>query len=124
MPALRGALAIDPASALKLDGTFALHPSLAKLRKLYAGGAGDVLPRGRVSLPRPLALRRPERAGNRRQGALPAEGRLDEPAARPAAAQRQGGHRIYASRAAGAARRGRGHDLCTVCAARRPTRTC
>ena len=33
---LRGALAIDPADALKLDGTFALHPSLAKLRDLYA----------------------------------------------------------------------------------------
>jgi uncharacterized protein (DUF1501 family) len=36
----RGALAIDAASALKLDGTFALHPSLAKLRDLY--GAGQV----------------------------------------------------------------------------------
>jgi len=35
---LRGALAIDPASALKLDGTFALHPSLAKLAELYAAG--------------------------------------------------------------------------------------
>jgi len=35
---LRGALAIDPASALKLDGTFALHPSLAKLHDLYAAG--------------------------------------------------------------------------------------
>jgi uncharacterized protein (DUF1501 family) len=34
----RGALAIDPASALKLDGTFALHPSLAKLRDLYGAG--------------------------------------------------------------------------------------
>ena len=32
----RGALAIDTASALKLDGTFALHPSLTKLRELYA----------------------------------------------------------------------------------------
>ena len=32
----RGALAIDSASALKLDGTFALHPSLKKLRDLYA----------------------------------------------------------------------------------------
>ena len=35
---LRGALALDPASALKLDGTFALHPSLVKLRDLYAAG--------------------------------------------------------------------------------------
>src|SRR6185369_3824469 len=35
---LRGALAIDPASALKLDGSFALHPSLAKLRDLYSAG--------------------------------------------------------------------------------------
>ena len=37
-PGLRGALAIDPAGALKLDGTFALHPSLARLRDLYAAG--------------------------------------------------------------------------------------
>jgi len=35
---LRGALAVDPTSALKLDGTFALHPSLAKLAELYAAG--------------------------------------------------------------------------------------
>ena len=35
---LRGALAIDPAAALKLDGTFALHPALPRLRELYAGG--------------------------------------------------------------------------------------
>lgn len=35
---LRGGVAIDPAAALKLDGTFALHPALAKLRELYAGG--------------------------------------------------------------------------------------
>ena len=35
---LRGALAIASADALKLDGTFALHPSLAKLRDLYAAG--------------------------------------------------------------------------------------
>ncbi|HSH90771.1 MAG TPA: DUF1501 domain-containing protein [Ramlibacter sp.] len=34
----RGALAIDPATALKLDGTFALHPSLAKVRELYGAG--------------------------------------------------------------------------------------
>jgi uncharacterized protein (DUF1501 family) len=31
----RGALAIDPAAALKLDGSFALHPALAKLHELY-----------------------------------------------------------------------------------------
>jgi uncharacterized protein (DUF1501 family) len=34
----RGALAIDPASALKLDGSFALHPALAKLHDLYQAG--------------------------------------------------------------------------------------
>ena len=34
----RGALAIDPASALKLNGTFALHPSLVSLRNFYAAG--------------------------------------------------------------------------------------
>ena len=33
---VRGALAIDAADALKLDGTFALHPSLTQLRELYA----------------------------------------------------------------------------------------
>ncbi len=32
----RGALAIESASALKLDGSFALHPSLPHLRDLYA----------------------------------------------------------------------------------------
>ncbi len=35
---LRGRLAIDPAAALRLDGTFALHPALTQLRALYAGG--------------------------------------------------------------------------------------
>jgi uncharacterized protein (DUF1501 family) len=35
---LRGALAVDPAAALKLDGSFALHPSLAKVRELYGAG--------------------------------------------------------------------------------------
>src|SRR6187549_3073229 len=34
----RGALAIDAGSALKLDGTFALHPSLAHLHSLYGSG--------------------------------------------------------------------------------------
>ncbi len=34
----RGALAIDSASALKLDGSFALHPSLARLHALYGAG--------------------------------------------------------------------------------------
>ena len=33
---LRGALAIDTSAATKLDGTFALHPSLAETAKLYA----------------------------------------------------------------------------------------
>ena len=35
---LRGALAIDPASATKLDGSFALHPALAETARLYAAG--------------------------------------------------------------------------------------
>ncbi|MGF6532347.1 uncharacterized protein (DUF1501 family) [Paraburkholderia sp. GAS206C] len=35
---LRGALAVDPATATKLDGTFALHPSLAETAKMYASG--------------------------------------------------------------------------------------
>ncbi|MGH8855843.1 MAG: DUF1501 domain-containing protein [Telluria sp.] len=35
---LRGALAIDPEAALKLDGMFALHPSLPELGKLYGAG--------------------------------------------------------------------------------------
>lgn len=35
---LRGALAVDAASAFKLDGTFALHPSLATVRDLYSAG--------------------------------------------------------------------------------------
>lgn len=38
----RGGLAIDPAGALKLDGTFALHPSLANLHKLYAAGQASL----------------------------------------------------------------------------------
>jgi uncharacterized protein (DUF1501 family) len=36
--ALRGALAIDPAAATKLDGTFALHPALSELAALYRAG--------------------------------------------------------------------------------------
>ena len=35
---LRGALAVDPAGALKLDASFALHPTLAELHRLYAAG--------------------------------------------------------------------------------------
>jgi uncharacterized protein (DUF1501 family) len=35
---LRGALAIDPTQATKLDGTFALHPALAELGGLYKSG--------------------------------------------------------------------------------------
>lgn len=34
----RGALAIDPVGALKLDGSFALHPSLSHLHTLYGAG--------------------------------------------------------------------------------------
>ena len=35
---LRGALAVDAATALKLDGSFALHPSLTELHRLYGAG--------------------------------------------------------------------------------------
>jgi uncharacterized protein (DUF1501 family) len=35
---LRGPLAIDASSAIKLDGTFALHPSLVETGKMYAAG--------------------------------------------------------------------------------------
>src|SRR5215212_4645726 len=38
---LRGALAIDPSTAIKLDGLFALHPSLVEIGKLH--GAGQAL---------------------------------------------------------------------------------
>ena len=34
----RGALAVEAGTGLKLDGTFALHPSLATLHGLYGGG--------------------------------------------------------------------------------------
>lgn len=36
--ALRGALAIDPARALRLDGSFALHPALGEVGRMYSGG--------------------------------------------------------------------------------------
>ena len=39
----RGALAIDAQAALKLDGTFALHPALPKLRELYGAGEASFL---------------------------------------------------------------------------------
>ncbi len=39
----RGALAIDAQTALKLDGTFALHPALPKLRELYGAGEASFL---------------------------------------------------------------------------------
>ena len=35
---LRGALALDPATAIKLDGTFALHPSLVETAKMFKAG--------------------------------------------------------------------------------------
>jgi uncharacterized protein (DUF1501 family) len=35
---LRGALAVDPSTALKLDGLFALHPALDELHRLYGAG--------------------------------------------------------------------------------------
>jgi uncharacterized protein (DUF1501 family) len=40
---LRGPLAVDASTALKLDGTFALHPALPKLRELYAAGEASFL---------------------------------------------------------------------------------
>jgi uncharacterized protein (DUF1501 family) len=40
---LRGALAIDPAAVLKLDGSFGLHPALPRLRELYATGQASFL---------------------------------------------------------------------------------
>jgi len=40
---LRGPLAIDTSTALKLDGTFALHPALTKLRELYGAGEASFL---------------------------------------------------------------------------------
>ena len=39
---LRGALAIDPDAALKLDGTFALHPSLPGIAQLYKAGQASL----------------------------------------------------------------------------------
>ncbi len=35
---LRGAIGGDPSGSIKLDGMFALHPSLAEVGKVYAGG--------------------------------------------------------------------------------------
>jgi len=35
---LRGAMAVDPATATKLDGSFALHPALAETAKMYHAG--------------------------------------------------------------------------------------
>lgn len=40
---LRGPLAIDASTVLKLDGTFALHPALPTLRELYAAGEASFL---------------------------------------------------------------------------------
>ena len=39
---VRGRLAMERSAALSLDGTFALHPNLAKMHRLY--GAGELLP--------------------------------------------------------------------------------
>lgn len=35
---LRGALAVDPSNGVRLDGTFALHPALSELGRLYGSG--------------------------------------------------------------------------------------
>ena len=65
-----------------------LHaPSSARRdRENVRGEAGAVRPRGRLALSRPFALRRAERARDRRVVGVPAEGRLAEPIARPPAA--------------------------------------
>ncbi len=39
----RGALAVDAASALKLDGSFALHPALGELHRLYQQGEAGLI---------------------------------------------------------------------------------
>lgn len=39
---VRGRLAVERSAALSLDGTFALHPNLVKMHRLY--GAGELLP--------------------------------------------------------------------------------
>ncbi|WP_313168575.1 DUF1501 domain-containing protein [Massilia oculi] len=39
---LRGALAVDPAGAHKLDGSFALHPALSGIAKLYEVGQASM----------------------------------------------------------------------------------
>ena len=87
---LRGALAIDAAARRGWTALFALHPALVETAKLYAAKRGAVRPCRRFALPRPLALRRPERAGDRRHRALPGQGRLAEPPGRPAAASGSG----------------------------------
>ena len=83
---LRGAFAEDFAGGARL-GDF--HPASEPGRDGAAlrGARGAVRPRRRLALSRPLAFRRPERARDRRQRRLCAARRLDEPAARPAAAQ-------------------------------------
>jgi len=40
---LRGALAIDATQAVRLDGTFALHPALAETARMYAAGQALLL---------------------------------------------------------------------------------
>lgn len=40
---LRGALAIDPGQALRLDGTFALHPALVQLHQMHAAGQAQFI---------------------------------------------------------------------------------
>ena len=41
--ALRGALTVDTATVLKLDGTFALHPTLTQLHRLYTAGQASFI---------------------------------------------------------------------------------
>lgn len=41
--ALRGAMAVDAASVLKLDGTFGLHPSLTQLHSMFTAGQANFI---------------------------------------------------------------------------------
>ena len=102
---VRGAFAQDVAGGARLGDFFTLHPGAGRDRATVRGARGAVRPCRRLALSRPLALRRPERARDRRQRRLRAARRLDEPPARPAAARRRPGDRRLGDGADGAARR-------------------
>ncbi len=86
---LRGALAIDPQAALKLDAMFALHPALAGIGELYRARQASFF----HAVASPYRDRSHFDGQNVLEtgGAAPfaAEGRLDEPAGRHAAARRR-----------------------------------